>query len=264
MTRQGEVLVAILNNRADMAIAQEQHWYRIPVSSVEKFLKRRWPPEWLAFYQTSVFGNEKYTVNFCAKVLDITICDRCQLFPLEPPNAKSHKRYCKLILSPLQKLPQPIVSHRQRRITFIPTTLHKLTTAAEINDLYDDSPLEDQLWQACKSLQINAERQERIKIKHNIYFLDFAIYCVRGNINVEADGDRWHSDRQRIPLDNLRDNDLGTLGWRTLRFNTTQVQEQMGHYCIPTVVENIDRLGGLIQRSSFSLPEAAPQYLKSL
>ncbi|NJR64869.1 MAG: DUF559 domain-containing protein [Leptolyngbyaceae cyanobacterium CRU_2_3] len=142
-------------------------------------------------------------------------------------------------------MPQPIVSYRQRRINFIPTTLHKLATATEINDLYDDSPLEDQVWQACKSLQIDAERQARIKIKENTYFLDFAIYCVQGNINLETDGDRWHSDPKQIPLDNLRHNDLGTLGWRTLRFNTPQVQEQMGEYCIPTLVENIDRLGGL-------------------
>jgi very-short-patch-repair endonuclease len=264
MTRPGEVLVAIMNNRQDMAIAQEQHWYRIPISSVEKFLKRRWPPEWLAFYQTSIFGSERYTVSFYAKVLDITVCDRSQLFPHEPPNAKSHKRYHKLILSPLQKLPQPIVSHRKRRITFISTTLHKLTLATEINDLYDDSPLEDRIWQACKSLQISAERQERIKIKENTYFLDFAIYCVRGNINIEADGDRWHSDRKRIPLDNLRDNDLGTYGWRTLRFNTTQVKEQMGQYCIPTVVENIDRLGGLVEQAAPPLLGDTAQGLKYL
>jgi hypothetical protein len=41
----GEVLVAIMNDPADFAIAQEQHWYRIPVYSVKRFLKERWPPE---------------------------------------------------------------------------------------------------------------------------------------------------------------------------------------------------------------------------
>ncbi len=35
----GEVLVAIVNNRADFALAMEQHWYRVPVSSQEKWLK---------------------------------------------------------------------------------------------------------------------------------------------------------------------------------------------------------------------------------
>ncbi|HEY9628744.1 MAG TPA: DUF559 domain-containing protein [Coleofasciculaceae cyanobacterium] len=247
MTRRGEVLVALLNNRADWTITYEQHWYRIPVTSVEKFLKSRWPPEWLAFYQTRVFGHEKYAVNYCARVLQIDLCDRTQLFPHERPNAKSHKRYYKLTLSPLEKLPRAIVSQRQRRITFIATTLNKLMTATEINDLYDESPLEDQVWQALKQLHIDAERQERIIVKEKIYFLDFAIYCVQGNINVETDGDRWHSQPQQIPQDNVRHNDLGTQGWRTLRFNTAQVREQMGEYCIPTVIENIERLGGLSQ-----------------
>jgi very-short-patch-repair endonuclease len=245
MPRPGEVLVAIVNNRADMAIATHHHWYRIPVTSVEKFLKRRWPPEWLALYQTQIFGCEKYAVRYYARILNISLCDRAQLFPDELPNHKSHKRYYKLELSPLEKLPQPILSLRRRRILFISTTWNKLIRATEINDLYDDSPLEDDVWQAFKTLQINAERQASIKVKEKTYFLDFAIYCVQGNINVETDGDTWHSDRQRIPLDNIRDNDLGTLGWRTLRFNTSQVREQMGNYCIPTVAENIDRLGGL-------------------
>jgi hypothetical protein len=49
MSRRGEVLVVILNNRRDMELLQTQQWYRIPVDSVEKYLKC-WPPEWLAFY----------------------------------------------------------------------------------------------------------------------------------------------------------------------------------------------------------------------
>jgi len=36
---QGEVLVAIMNNLLDFAIARDQHWYRIPVRSVARWLK---------------------------------------------------------------------------------------------------------------------------------------------------------------------------------------------------------------------------------
>ena len=52
MSADGEVLVAIMNNPLDFAIAQDRHWYRVPVSSAEKWLKGQWPPQWLAFYQT--------------------------------------------------------------------------------------------------------------------------------------------------------------------------------------------------------------------
>ena len=42
MTACGEVLVAILNNPLDLAVARDEHWYRIPVSSVDKWLRGRW------------------------------------------------------------------------------------------------------------------------------------------------------------------------------------------------------------------------------
>jgi hypothetical protein len=63
----GEVLVAILPDLSDLTIAREQHWYRIPVSSVKKFLKERWPPDWLAFYQPKVFQAEQYSVRYYAQ-----------------------------------------------------------------------------------------------------------------------------------------------------------------------------------------------------
>jgi hypothetical protein len=45
MARRGEVLIAILNDRLDFETARSQHWYRIPISSQEKWLKDRWQPK---------------------------------------------------------------------------------------------------------------------------------------------------------------------------------------------------------------------------
>ena len=39
MSRRGELLVAIMNDKRDFAIAQQQNWYRIPVSSAAKWLQ---------------------------------------------------------------------------------------------------------------------------------------------------------------------------------------------------------------------------------
>jgi very-short-patch-repair endonuclease len=245
MTALGEVLVAIMNSRLDYAVARDQHWYRIPVGSARRRLKERWPPQWLAFYQTKVFGSEAYAVNYYARVLDIRERYRWQLFPDQPRDERSQRTYYQLILDELQRLPAPIPSRRWHRIVFIPTTWAKLGTAAEINDLYDDSPLEDRLWTELKRLRIAAERQALIEVSGRRYFADFAIYCARGQIDVETDGDTWHADPERIPLDNLRDNDLETVGFRVLRFNTLQIREQMEVYCVPTVVKNVNRLGGV-------------------
>lgn len=141
MSHRGEVLVAIINNQRDLDLAREQHWYRIPVERVAPWLKKGWPPQWLAFYQTKVFESAAYTVTYYAPVQRIQIVDRVQLFPEEAPNDKSQKRYYKVEIGALQELPQPIVSFRRRRITFIQTTFFQLTTALTVEDLYDDRVL---------------------------------------------------------------------------------------------------------------------------
>ncbi|MBM0742636.1 hypothetical protein JOY44_13600 [Phormidium sp. CLA17] len=123
MSSPGEVLIAILNNRSDMDIVRNQHWYRIPGNQMAKLKQQQcWQPKGLAFYQTKVFGAEAYTIHYYAEVTAIHEVHRWKLFPEEPRNAKSEKHYCKLELSSLEKLSKPIISNRLRRITFIPTT----------------------------------------------------------------------------------------------------------------------------------------------
>lgn len=247
----GEVLVAIMQRPLDLTYAREQHWYRIPVESMEKWLKHRRTPQWLAFYQTKAFGTEAFAVNYYARVERVSIVTRRELFPDEPPNEKAERRYYKLELSPLERLVRPIVSRRWRRIVFIPTTMEKFTNAVEINDLYDESPLEDKLWAAMKRLGITAERQDFVRAGEKDYALDFAIYCAKGNIDVETDGDRWHVGAESSSLDNRRDNDLETHGWRTLRFSSQQIREEAETYCIDMVAENVRKLGGVEEPGQF-------------
>ena len=244
MTRRGEILVAIINNPSDFEILRAKGWYRIPVHSVEKWLKRRWPPAWLAFYQTKAFGAEAHAVHYYGEVIEIRQVYRPQLFPDEGHNDKSNKRYYQIFLKELQRLPKPIYSRRLRRIVFIPTTWEKFHAAAEINDLYDESPLEDRLWAEFKRNNIPAERQEYVKAEGNDYALDFAIYCNKGKIDVEADGDAWHANPKKAKLDNIRDNSLKTSGWEVLRFGSSQIREQAADYCVSTVAKNINRLDG--------------------
>jgi len=196
-------------------------------------------------YQTKRFGQEAYAINYYAKVLDIRQAYRWQLFPDEPHNEKHHRLYYQLLLEPLQQLSGPIVSRRRRRIVFITTTWQKFGNAVEINDLYDESPLEDRLWSEFKRLRIQSERQEHVTVNKHHYFLDFAIYCASGKIDVETDGDKWHANLKGSAQDNIRDNDLESSGWRQLRFTTRQIQEQMAGYCIPTIVDTINNLDGL-------------------
>lgn len=135
MFQQDEVLVAVMNNQRDMTIALTQHWYRIPSEQVEKRLKKRWPPKWLAFYQTKNFGGEAYTITYVGAVKAIEPITRRELFPDEERNDKSENLYYKIELIDLQKLPKPINSSGWKRILFIQTTYSKLMNAILISDL---------------------------------------------------------------------------------------------------------------------------------
>lgn len=64
-------------------------------------------------------------------------------------------------------------------------------------------------------------------------------------MDVETDGDRWHADPERIPLDNRRNNAMAAQGYQVLRFNTMQVREEMAEYCVPKIVDTVNRLGGV-------------------
>jgi very-short-patch-repair endonuclease len=256
------VLVAIMNNQRDFGILREQLWYRVPVATAPK----RWPPKWLAFYQTKVFGDEAYAVRYYGCVRGIRRVRRRELFPRELPNPKSDHRYHQVHLYSLEPLPRPITSPKGRRIVFIPTTWQKLTQAREVNDLFDESPLEDLLWTELKNLNIPAERQWDVKVSKAWYKLDFALVCVKGPLALETDGDAWHLGPERSDKDNVRDNDLKTEGWQVMRFTGRQIREQMSEYCLPKIAEMIERLDGLkeeglVPRAFHSGPDGVVQQL---
>ncbi len=250
----GEVLIAIVNNLEDMRLAREAGWYRIPVTSARKWLGDLRPLRWLAFYQSKVFGREAHAINYYAVVRGTRIASRTDLLPDTPRNhPKANRRYYQLLLDDLQPLPEPIVSRRWRRIVFIPTTFEKFQAAVEINDLWDKSPLEDRLWAILKQAQIRAERQYPVEIEDRFYFLDFAIFCDQGKIDVETDGDTWHIGPEPAQVDRQRDNDLASRGWQVLRFNTTEIHERPVDYCVSKVMTTINRLGRLDHTTGVSV-----------
>lgn len=258
--RHGEVLIGIMNRKADFEILQEELWYRIPVKS----RPRAWPPDWLAIYHTSVFGADRYTVQYYGRVRRIERALRRDIFPAETPNLKSDREYYQIHLHQLERLRIPIVSAKPRRNPFIATTWCKFMEAGGINDLFDESPLEDQLWGELKARQIPAERQWEVEAGGKRYYLDFALLCREGKVDVETDGDTWHKSRTR--QDNERNNAVTSAGWHVLRFNTQQIREAAGTYCISQIETTIRTLGGLQEetlapRLFYELPEGPAQQL---
>lgn len=75
--QRGEVRVAIVRDPRDFGILRDELWYRVPVDTAPK----RWPPQWLAFYQTKVFRDEKWAINYYGRVKRISDASRDELFP---------------------------------------------------------------------------------------------------------------------------------------------------------------------------------------
>ena len=159
------ILITVMNNGRDLHIANTEHWYRIPVKSAPKKLENT---SYLAFYLTKAFGDQKWSIPYWANISRKKIVQRSELLPLESDHPRADEEYYKLEIDDLKQLAVPIISRKGHRIAFITTTVKKFKSAQEINDLFDESPLEDTLWSEFKKSGIYAERQFPIMEKKNL------------------------------------------------------------------------------------------------
>jgi len=234
-------LVGIVARMKDWGFVRSEHWYRIPVRTAPEGLDSI---QHLAFYQTRLFGDERWAVNWCAPVRGISVVTRRELLPDEPAHPRAGAEYYKVELGELTRLPHSIPSRRWRRIVFIPTSLERLLHALEINDLFRVSPIEDKLYFTLGDAGLPAERQYFVREGGSGYMLDMAVFCRDSNLDIECDGEAYHSGRDKAEQDRERDNTLTTAGWHILRFSGRRILRDTGH-CLETVKRTVHRLGGV-------------------
>ena len=235
-------LVGIVPRKDLWQVIQSQRWYHIPVKSAPRNISY---VEHISFYFPKIFGEElKFKVLYYAPVLKMETVKRVELFPDEPEHPRSNMDYHKLCLGNIEKLPRPIPSRRFRRIVHIPTTLSRLFSAEEINDLYDTSPIEDKMYRTLKKRRINPERQFYVNIGSQIFCLDFCIFCQKANIDVECDGERYHNFPDAFTKDRIRNNQLTSFGWSVLRFSGKEIYHNL-KYSLSMIEKTISTLGGL-------------------
>ena len=240
-----DTLVAAFKEEKDFLYARDEGWYRIPIKSPASLMIERGHLHYISFYFKKIFKSWKYSIRHIARVSSIVKVRRYVLFPNEPLNSKSQNLYYRINFGSLQDLPQPILSHRGRRLLFISTTIYKLQHATEINDVFADSPLEDLLWAELKKHNLPAERQFYLQTNTENWICDFAIFCRTGNINVECDGDAYHMKPEQVIHDKHRNNQISAVAdWAPLRFTTKHLISEMPQ-TIQTIKRKIDKLGGI-------------------
>jgi len=235
-------LVGVVPRKNLWSVIQNQRWYHIPIESAPRNALQI---KYISFYFPLAFGKKfEYPGTHYAPVLKIDTVKRIQLFPEEFKHFRRDDDYYQFHLGEIKKLPQPITGRRRRKIVHIPTTLQKLFTAKEINDLYDTSPLEERMYRALKRREINPERQMYVHLNNQTYCLDFCIFCKKANIDLECDGERYHALPGAFTKDRLRNNRLTSLGWHVLRFSGIEIYRSLKN-CLATVESTIYTLKGL-------------------
>ncbi|MCX6340715.1 MAG: DUF559 domain-containing protein [Candidatus Aureabacteria bacterium] len=220
----------------------KERWYHIPFESAPRNVGKI---KYLGFYFPTVFEEEfKCKVTYFSPVSDIDVLKRIELFRDEPQHPRAQKDYYRIRLGEIETLPHPIPSRRWRRIVHIPTTYEKLMGAREINDLWETSPLEDKIYDALKRKKIRPERQMFVCTRGKTYCLDFCIYCNNGNIDVECDGERYHTLPDALARDRQRNNEPTAHGWSVLRFSGKQIRERIPE-CLYLIEKTIKNKHGL-------------------
>jgi hypothetical protein len=216
------VLVAVLNNRRDFEIARLLGWYRIPLKTAPRTVA----VDWLAFYQTARFGDEKWAVNYVAPVRGHELTTRAELLRTEADHPRAAEQYYRIQIGALERLPHPVPSRAWRRVTFLYTTGEKLLAAAELNDLIVQSPERERLWAALRERGLRAERQYTHQPAGE---LDFALLCQLGNLGILMDESKQLKERR---------------GWRYLRV-TPPTAEAEASAAAEGIARAVNALGGL-------------------
>ena len=140
------VLVAVVNDPRDLEIARLLGWYRIPLRTAPKVVA----VDYLAFYQTGAFGEQRWRIQTVAPVHGHELTTRAELLRDEPDHPRAKEEYYKIQIGPLEQLPQPILAETWRRVTFLYTTGEYLMKAGTVNELVVHSEERKTLWQALR------------------------------------------------------------------------------------------------------------------
>jgi hypothetical protein len=150
------ILVCLLPTPRDLEIARLLGWYRIPLRTAPKVVA----VDYLAFYQSSAFGDRGGQIEFVSQVRGHELTTRGDLLKDEADHLRAKEEYYKIQMGALEKLKEPVKSDKWKRLTFLYTTGEYLLKAKSLNDLVVDGDERQLLW---RSLRERAENEQLYK-----------------------------------------------------------------------------------------------------
>ncbi|HLO31369.1 MAG TPA: hypothetical protein VK249_19620 [Anaerolineales bacterium] len=150
------ILVCFLPSPRDLEIARLLGWYRIPLRTAPKVVA----VDYLAFYQPSAFGERGGQIEFISPVRGHELTTRGELLKDEADHPRAKEEYYKIQVGGLERLKEPVVAGKWKRITFLYTTGEYLLKAKTLNDLVVNTDERQVLW---RSLRDRAENEQLYK-----------------------------------------------------------------------------------------------------
>ena len=136
------VLVCLVPSPRDLEIARLLGWYRIPLRKAPKVVA----VDHLAFYQPSSFADLGGRIEYSAPVRGHELTTRAELLKDEADHPRAGEEYFRIQLGALERLAEPILADKWRRLTFLYTTGEYLLRARTLNELVVDSAEREWLW----------------------------------------------------------------------------------------------------------------------
>ena len=234
------VLVVVLKSKRDLAILLSENWYRVPVARLPK---RRF--DYLAFYQTAVFGSQGKQILYFARVLSWQIAKRRDLLSNDLKHPKANDDYYCLLVGEIKKLPSPVKNIIPRRVFFGFTTLKQLLKSKNILQLYKVAPTEQILKAGLEEAGIKAVAQYYVSVGERRYFLDFAVFCKNGGIAIECDNTKAHSGKAQREKDKIKNNFLQQQGWVVIRLTESEIISDLTG-CVAKIKKAAQKLAGIV------------------
>jgi len=237
------VLVGVLKNRRDLNILLTENWYRIPVAHAPT---RHF--DYLAFYETALFGRQGKRIQYYARVLNYQTKRRSDLLPDESSHPKARDYYLRVRIGKIKKLPRPIKNIIPRRVSFGFITLNRLLKSKNILQLYNVVPTEQIIGDGLRRAGIKAVAQHYVLNGKKRYRLDFAVFCGQGLIAIECDNKKAHSGTRQREKDKIKDIFLKRRGWIVIRLSEHNIVSDLKG-CVVGIKKAVRKLGGQVKRS---------------
>ena len=233
------VLIVVVNRPQDLETILTKKWYRIPV---KRMPLRHF--DYIAFYQTTAFGKHGGQIKYFGRVTTRKKTTRAKLLPNETHHPRAHHEYYQFSFRTIRKLSRPIVNKPGMRINFGYATLNKLNRARTLASLYGIRQVEAVFHKLLAKNRIPFSAELPIRKNGKIrYRLDFAIFCRKGNINVECDMRKFHRGI-RCRKDTKRDCFMKKNGWKVRRYTDQEILSDPAQ-CLKDLKICITSLGGI-------------------